>query len=106
MPTLPRQKNKGLRERFLDPRNRRSTNIEDRRQQVWEMAPFDSAGYPPFESSGVMPAPDLSKSVPLYPDFSAISEDQRQEDRAMADLYADQVFRKRGLRHVRLRTKK
>lgn len=101
MPTLPPRRHKTFRERILDSRNRRSTNIEDRSRNQ-SVSPFDSAGYPPFDSSGMMPEPDLNKPIPLYPDRSAISEDQRQEDRATADSRASQVFKKRGLRHVRL----
>lgn len=54
-----------LRERWLDPRNRRSTNIEDRRASKDPSipSPVDSAGYP-FGHHITGDKPDISNPVP------------------------------------------
>jgi hypothetical protein len=94
--TLPLRKT--FRQRMLDPRNRRSANVEMYRRPQG-MAPFDSSGYPPFASSGFMPEPDLYSAVPLYPDRSTVSEDDRQADRTVAESAKEGAsFERRGLR--------
>lgn len=105
--TLPLRKR--LRQRALDPHNRRSTNIEDRRSQVPDFAPIDSAGY----GGAVQDVrPDLTKPIPLPVGAASVSPHEvavaryRAESARTGEQVDEEpvtvVRKKRGLRNVRI----
>lgn len=97
---IPRPKS--FRERMLDPRNRRSTHIEDRRSLVTGISPLDSAGYPANKNK----SPNLNESVALRPDVSAITPRAARFDRLKAEMAQMEPYvpaKKRGLKGVRLK---
>lgn len=102
--TLPRPKT--FRERMLDERNRRSSNIEDRRKTDPGIAPIDSAGYGGVKLDA---RPDLRKPVPardvtrISPEAARLARWKAQGAFDAFDIEMPPARKQRGLRNVKIR---